>query len=269
LVSALSLAFSSATEIVSDTSHHSSTDFKFMLSPAHIGSLAARYNPNAPPELPSEIEQQQCDTVQFSVADKDGNGISFINSLYGSFGTGIVPKETGFALHGRGAGFSLKKGHANCFAGGKRPYHTIIPALITNPATKDGQGPSLHTVFGVMGAFMQPQGHVQVLLNLLVFGQTPQAALDAPRICLGHAYPTLAGRVGNTVHLEEGIAPEVVAQLEKLGHPVERITDWNRGMFGRGQVIRVHHEEIEPGEPKQIVFSGGSDPRGDGCAAGW
>lgn len=108
---------------------------------------------------------------------------------------------------------------------------------------------------------MQPQGHVQVLLNMLAFGFDPQAALDAPRICVGAGMPDQGKILGSTVYLEEGIDEKVARQLEQMGNKVEIVTGWmTRGLFGRGQVIRVHFED------GQIVYSAGSDPRGDGAA---
>lgn len=192
------------------------------------------------------------DTVYFAVTDRDGNGISFINSNYGGFGTCIIPKGCGFTLQNRGANFSLMAGHPNALAPRKRPYHTIIPAMITNVA--DG---SLHSVYGVMGGFMQPQGHVQVLLNMLAFNQHPQAALDAPRICIA---AESQGQGKPVVYVEEGISAEAVEGLRKRGHRVEVLTGWKRGMFGRGQVIRCHYDD------GKLVYSGGSDLRGDGMA---
>jgi gamma-glutamyltranspeptidase/glutathione hydrolase len=195
------------------------------------------------------------DTVYFAVTDAEGNGCSFINSNYGGFGTAIIPKDCGFTLQNRGANFSLKEGHPNVYAPGKRPYHTIIPALITNAS--DG---SLHTVYGVMGGFMQPQGHLQVLLNMLVFGLTPQAALDAPRFCIGAGTPEVGKVMDRVIYLEDGIGPDVVEGLEKLGHTIEVVKGIGRGLFGRGQVIRAHWDD------GQLVYSAGSDPRSDGAA---
>ncbi|QKX63592.1 uncharacterized protein TRUGW13939_10763 [Talaromyces rugulosus] len=195
-----------------------------------------------------------CDTVYFAVTDKDGNGISFINSNYAGFGTGIIPAGCGFTLQNRGSNFSLSQDHPNVLAPGKRPYHTIIPAMITN---LDG---SLHSVYGVMGGFMQPQGHVQVLLNMLAFGLDPQAALDSPRICIGAGMPE-AGRVlDRTVYVEDGVSEAAIQGLRKLGHRVEVLKGHERGMFGRGQLIRAHRDD------GKLIYSAGSDPRGDGMA---
>ena len=198
------------------------------------------------------------DTVYFSVTDKEGNGMSFINSNYGGFGTCIIPEGCGFTLQNRGANFVLgPKDHPNIYAPGKRPYHTIIPAMLT---TGEGDQRELHSVYGVMGGFMQPQGHVQVLFNMEVFGMNPQQALDAPRICIGAGTPDEGDIADQTVYLEEGIPEETVRGLRKLGHKVTVLKGYQRGMFGRGQIIRCHKED------GRIIYSGGSDPRADGCA---
>ncbi|KAJ5902626.1 hypothetical protein N7495_003154 [Penicillium taxi] len=192
------------------------------------------------------------DTVFFAVTDPEGNGMSFINSNYAGFGSAIIPAGCGFTLQSRGANFSLQSGHPNALAPGKRPYHTIIPAIVTNVA--DG---SLHSVYGVMGGFMQPQGHVQVLLNMLAFGYHPQAALDSPRICIEAPVAEGGGRI---ICVEEGISAEAIEGLQRLGHKIKVLTDWERHFFGRGQIIRLHYDE------GQLVYSAGSDPRGDGMA---
>jgi len=185
-------------------------------------------------------------TVYLSVVDKFGNACSFINSNYWGFGTGIVPKGYGFTLQNRGHNFSLDPHHPNALEPRKRPYHTIIPAMVTR---EDG---SLYASYGVMGGFMQPQGHVQVLSALLDHGLDPQSALDLPRFCID------VEESGGGVALEEGIPANVVLDLEKLGHPVYSVGGFDRSLFGRGQVV------VRDGETG--VLCAGSDPRADGCA---
>ncbi len=185
-------------------------------------------------------------TVYLSVVDKFGNACSFINSNYWGFGTGIVPKGFGFTLQNRGHNFSLDPDHPNRLEPRKRPYHTIIPAMVTR---EDG---SLYASYGVMGGFMQPQGHMQVLSALVDDGFNPQSALNLPRFCID------VEEAGGRVALEDGIPERVVSELEKMGHPVYRVSGYDRSLFGRGQVIL---RDVETG-----VLCAGSDPRADGCA---
>lgn len=228
-----------------------------LISQSYLAERAKVFNPNKASNIThhGSPAHNHCDTVYFAVTDKHGNAISFINSLYGGFGSCIVPQGCGFALHSRGANFELQEGHPNVIAPKKRPYHTIIPALVTNSTDQ-----SLHTVYGVMGGFMQPQGHVQVLLNMLAFKYNPQAALDAPRFCIGAGIPEQGKVLGQTVYLEDGIDEKVAEQLKNMGHQVQFVKEHKRGMFGRGQVIRCHMDD------GRRVYSGGSDPRGDGAA---
>ena len=190
------------------------------------------------------------DTVYFCVVDEQGNGASYINSNYNGFGTGIVPDGWGFSLQNRGANFSLDPAHPNALAPGKRPYHTIIPGMLTRES--DG---SLYAPFGVMGGFMQPQGHVQVIVGMIDDGLDPQAALDRPRFCIEPA------NAAGVVSLEAGVPPQVVTELERRGHIVNpEVSGYARALFGRGQIIRR--------EPDSVLW-GGSDPRADGCAMGF
>lgn len=200
---------------------------------------ATLYQPVGIPSLAS-------DTVYLSVIDEEGNACSFINSNYMGFGTGIVPRGWGFSLQNRGHNFTLERGHPNALEPGKRPYHTIIPGMVTRD---DG---SLYASFGVTGGFMQPQGHVQVITGLIDDGLDPQAALDRPRVNLTEARP------GSPVALEEGLPDETVQELAAIGHEVEVVTGHMRAMFGRGQVLMRDNETA--------VLCGGSDPRADGCA---
>ncbi|XP_049911783.1 glutathione hydrolase-like YwrD proenzyme [Epinephelus moara] len=208
------------------------------------------------------------DTVYFCVIDSEGNACSFVNSNYMSFGSGLVPKDCGFSLQNRGACFSLHRDHVNCVAGGKRPYHTIIPALLTVSATKS-QKPRLLAALGVMGGFMQPQGHVQVLLNMLEFGMNPQQALDAPRVYVHYDPKTHQW----LVNLEEGIDQEVAEELRRRGHKVSwPITGHQRAQFGRGQIITVGdwwNPSVNQADHPSRVLWAGSDPRADGCAQGY
>ncbi len=190
------------------------------------------------------VPDTEGDTVYLAVTDRDGNSVSFINSLYQAFGSGIVVGGTGICLQNRGSLFSLEAGHPNCIAPHKRPYHTIIPAMVF----KDG---SLFLTFGVMGGFMQPQGHVQVLLNIIDFNMGVQTALDAPRFRYIQ---------GNKCAFEPGIPPSVLQELANKGHHIVKGDDPYSQQFGGGQAIMVH--------PQTKALIAGSDPRKDGCAIG-
>ncbi len=195
------------------------------------------------------------DTVYLSVVDDQGNACSFINSIYMEFGTGIVPESCGFSLHNRGPCFSLDPAHPNALAPGKRPYHTIIPGLATIPRPDENavenQAEQLFACFGVMGGFMQPQGHMQVVSALVDDGLDPQAALDRPRFCIHD------GDLGGIVSLEEGISLGEMSRLAEMGHTVRPVSGAGREVFGRGQVILR--------DPQSGVLCGGQHPRADGC----
>uniref|UniRef100_A0A8D2LPU6 Gamma-glutamyltransferase n=3 Tax=Varanus komodoensis TaxID=61221 RepID=A0A8D2LPU6_VARKO len=204
----------------------------------------------------------ESDTVYFTVVDTQGNACSFINSNYMGFGTGLVPEGCGFTLQNRGANFSLLPDHPNCLAPRKRPFHTIIPALAT--AADSGE---LLCSFGVMGGFMQPQGQVQVLLNMLEFGMNPQEALDAARFCVKHSKKSDAWHV----FLEDGIPPCIAEALKAMGHTVMfPVTGHDRSIFGRGQIITKGDwwRQTKLASSRN-VFWAGSDPRADGCAMGY
>ncbi len=180
------------------------------------------------------------DTVYLTVVDKDRNCVSFIQSIFSQFGSGLVAGDTGIVLHNRGAGFSFNPEHPNKLEGGKRPFHTLIPAMVF----RDGK-PWL--TFGLMGGDMQAQGHAQVLLNLIDFGMDVQQAGEQARF----------RDFENGLALESAVGPEVRKALEAKGH---RLTP-APGMFGGYQAIML--------DPKSGALFGGSDPRKDGCAIGW
>ncbi|KAK0652274.1 nucleophile aminohydrolase [Cercophora newfieldiana] len=270
VIESLRLAFADASWFVTDPDPaFSPPDLtERLLSPSYLASRAALFSPDKP--LPPTLEHgnpfpspalSSSDTVYFAVADSAGNAISFINSNYGGFGTCIIPKGCGFTLQNRGANFSLDRKHPNRLAPRKRPYHTIIPGLVTYDG-EEGKGGGLHSVFGVMGGFMQPQGHVQALLGQVMGGLNPQQALDAPRICIGAGMPDEGDVFDMTVFVEEGMPEETVRGLRELGHKVEVVSGYGRGLFGRGQIIRWTRDEVEG----TGVWSAGSDPRADGAA---
>jgi len=191
------------------------------------------------------------DTIYLAVADKDGNMVSFINSVYDYFGSGIVVPGTGILLHDRGVGFTMAEGRANTVGPKKRPFHTIIPAFVTKTTRnsgvlRDASGDEPYMAFGVMGGAMQPQGHVQVLLNMLLFGMDPQQASDAAR------FRHMSGR---RVALESPIDDAVRAGLTKMGH---EIIDERNVAFGGAQLVL----KLPRG------WAAGSDSRKDGHAGG-
>jgi gamma-glutamyltranspeptidase / glutathione hydrolase len=201
---------------------------------------------------PGEMPGAKSDTVYLTVADADGMMVSLIQSNYRGMGSGMTPGDLGFVMQDRGELFSLTPGHPNVFAPGKRPFHTIIPAFVT-------QGGKPLLSFGVMGGDMQPQGHVQVLVNVIDFGMNLQEAGDAPRLRHdGSSEPTDEVMTdGGEVALEAGFEPAVIAELERRGH---RIKD-ARGDFGGYQAIRR--------DPGNGSYAGASESRKDGHAAGY
>lgn len=205
------------------------------------------------------------DTTYLSVVDSDGNACSFINSVSASFGCGLVVPGTGVVLQNRGANFTLIPGHPNLLAPNKRSYQTIIPAM-----TVYHQGPfadELHASYGVMGGAMQPQGHLQMLVNLVDLQLLPQPALDRPRWRLsslagGMGTQTMgATQAGGVLAVEEGWAFDTLAELGRRGHQLSPVRGIHEVTFGGGQVILR--------DPTSGVLIGGSEPRMDGAAVGW
>jgi gamma-glutamyltranspeptidase/glutathione hydrolase len=259
-IEAMRLAFADARWYVSDPAF-SRIPVKELLSKEYANERRKLINKKrAMIDVRRGTPVSSSDTVYLSVMDQFGNACSFINSNYMGFGTGIVPKGWGFTLQNRGHNFVLDPDHPNCLAPRKRPYHTIIPAMVTRVPSPlgrgmsegQGEGESLFASCGVMGGFMQPQGHVQVLSALVDDGMDPQAALDQPRFCID--VEESDGRVA----IEEGMPDKTFKSLQKMGHSVAWVAGYERALFGRGQVIL---RDAETG----VLFAG-SDPRADGCA---
>ncbi len=191
-------------------------------------------------------------TIYLTVADNQGNMVSLIQSNYRGMGSGMTPGKLGFVLQDRGELFTLEEGHNNVYEPGKRPFHTIIPAFIT----KDGK-PFMS--FGVMGGSMQPQGHAQIVMNMVDFGMNLQEAGDAPRIRHGGSSQPTGGKMqdGGTVYLESGYDYQTLRNLMQMGHDVE----YTIGGYGGYQAIMY--------DPKEDVYYGASESRKDGQAIGY
>ena len=237
-IEAMKLAFADAYRYVADP-RVSHAPVGGMLDADYLASrralIADRARPHEPGRPPGG------GTVYLCAADRDGMMVSFIQSNYMGFGSGVVVPGTGISLQNRAAGFTLERGHRNEAAGGKRPRHTIIPAFLTRGGAPVGP-------FGVMGGEMQPQGHLQVVSSMIDHDLNPQSALDAPRWRV----------TPDAVVLEPQVSAEVIDGLERRGHSVVVAPD--RLDFGRGQIIR----RLETG-----VYEGGTEPRADGAVAAW
>ena len=219
---------------------HMQVSVESLLSDGHINALAEQFDPAGRNNNIGLPDPTGADTVYISVVDRDGMAVSFINSLFGNFGSGITTEKSGVVLHNRGSGFNLIEGHGNAIGPSKRPFHTIIPAMVT----KDGM---VSHSFGVMGGQYQAMGHAHVLSNMLDYGMDPQRALDDPRIFWS---------ADGGLLLENGVSEEVQRGLEKLGHPCAR-----GAVFGGGQIIQI--------DRVRGCLIAGSDPRKDGLASGF
>ncbi len=244
LVEAKKLAYADLARYIADPAYMRVTE-DALLADEYIDGRRALVDPDrALDDIPPDPGVTESETIYLTVADAEGNMISFINSVFNYFGSAVVIPGTGFHLQNRGQGFTMEEGHPNQVAPGKEPFHTIIPAFVTRTGADGREVPWMS--FGVMGGAMQPQGHVQVLLNVLLFGMDPQEAIDAPRF---RHYSGL--RLG-----VEALIPEATREaLRALGHEVDEI---GRLAVGGGQAIL----RLERG------WVAGSDPRKDGHAAG-
>jgi len=235
------LAYSDRDNLLADPAK-SDVPVAWLLSAAHADAQRARIDPaKAMTDLPPNVLPAHADTVYISVVDKDRNAVSFINSLFNSFGSGLVSPKSGVALQNRGEAFVLAPAHPNCIEPGKRPMHTIIPGM----AVKDGRAVM---PFGVMGGHYQAMGHAWFLANMFDFGLDVQEAMDMPRIYAGADGP---------VEIESGVPEAVVAALHAMGHETVAPSK----PIGGSQAIWIDRDEG--------VLTGGSDPRKDGCALGY
>ncbi|RQD72517.1 MAG: gamma-glutamyltransferase family protein [Tindallia sp. MSAO_Bac2] len=239
IIESLKLAFTDGKAHIADPDYMTVTAEE-LLSKEYIDSRRKLIGENA--IEPESGLPPRGGTVYLAAADNEGNMISMIQSNYMGFGSGVVVPDTGIALHNRGHNFSLDPRHPNCLAPDKRPYHTIIPGFLT----KNGKplGP-----FGVMGGFMQPQGHLQLLTKIIDFQLNPQAALDAPR------WQWMGGK---RIEVEQNYPETLIHQLVEKGHDI--VIQREKGSFGRGQMILRNEEG---------VLCGATEPRTDGCVAVW
>lgn len=243
-IEAMKLAFADTYRYVSDA-RTMAVQVAELLDPGYLAERAKLIDRNRAQDFRAG-NPVKGGTIYLTAADENGMMVSFIQSNYHGFGSGVVVPGYGLSLQNRGHGFTREAGHANVVAPGKRPFHTIIPAFLM----KDGQ-PQMS--YGVMGANMQPQGHMQTLVRMLDHRQHPQAACDAPR---------WRYNAGLSINVESTMNPEAVAGLRALGHEIAGISDSYQD-FGAGQFI------WRLGDPAVEGYVAASDPRRDGAAAGW
>jgi len=236
---AAKLAYDARNRFIADPDH--TTRLAHMLAPETAEKLAALIRMDRAMEAAAPLtEAVHKDTIYLTVVDRDRMAVSLIYSIYHSFGSGLATDRFGINLQNRGAGFTLAEGHPNEAGGGKRPMHTIIPAMLR----ENGR---VTMPFGVMGGAYQPNGHARVLTNMVDYGMDPQAALDAPRSFAD----------AGTLMVERGYADSVRRDLAALGHAVDTPVT----ALGGAQAIRIHHDSG--------ILEGASDPRKDGCALGY
>lgn len=245
------LAFEDRAKFYADQDFYN-TPIEWLLSDEYANERRKLIKPDQAAKSYPAGKLKDGDTIYLTVADKDGNMVSLIQSNYRGMGSGMTPPGLGFVLQDRGELFSLEEDHANVYEPHKRPFHTIIPAFIT----KDGKP---WVSFGLMGGATQPQGHAQIVVNLIDFGMNLQEAGDAPRILhSGSSQPTRGTMTdGGVLQLESGIDYEVIRELIKIGHQIS----WNVGSYGGYQAIMWDEENK--------VYYGASESRKDGQAAGY
>ena len=238
---ATKLAYDARNRFLADPAHMDRLDH--LLAPETAETLAGLIDPKRAMAAPAALtEDVHRDTVLITVVDKDGMAVSLIYSIFATFGSGHASERFGILLHNRGAGFNLTVGHPNEYGAGKRPMHTIIPAMTSTNGNVD-------MAFGVMGGQYQAAGHGHLMSNLLDFGMDPQQAIDAPRI--------FADPQSGKLHIEDTISKETCARLSDMGHDLLRPDT----AIGGAQAIAIDHA--------RGVLTGASDPRKDGLAIGY
>jgi gamma-glutamyltranspeptidase/glutathione hydrolase len=242
-VEAVKQAFGVRDRHVTDPAYMS-VDPQSLLDPAHIDALAARIDPTK--AAPWGQGKGPADTIWMGVVDGRGNAVSFIQSIYHEFGSGVVLAESGVNWQNRGASFSLDERALNFIRPGRKPFHTLNPAMAL---LDDGRT----MVYGNMGGDGQPQSQSAVFTRTVVFGMEPQAAISAPRWLLGRTW----GQTTDTLKLESRFAPEVVAELARRGHDVEVLGAYDETMGHAQAIVRYPNGVLE----------GGADPRSDGSVA--
>jgi gamma-glutamyltranspeptidase / glutathione hydrolase len=250
LIEAKKLAYADLAQYVGDADHLKLTPAQMLSDPFINQRRSQLDSKKAQTHVQPGPERIQSETIYLTVADKEGNMVSFINSNFDEFGSGVVVPGTGFVLHDRGLGFTMQEGLPNTVAPGKRPFHTLIPGFITKPgarSTPDGTGDEPYMSFGLMGGAMQAQGHAQFIINHLVFGMDVQAAQDVGRF---------RHESGVRVIVESIVPENVIVQLKAMGHDVSVA---RYSSFGGSQAI----VKLAKG------YAAGSDPRKDGHAAGY
>lgn len=251
LVEAIKLAFEDRAKYYADMSF-SKVPVQQLISKPYAAERRKLIDPNRAARRIDASKLNTSETIYLTTADADGNMVSLIQSNYRGMGSGMTPPGLGFMLQNRGEMFTLEPGHANVYAPGKRPFHTIIPAFVT----RNGQ-PFMS--FGVMGGGFQPQGHVQILVNMIDFGMNLQEAGDAPRVQHSGASEPTGEKMtdGGAIGLESGFSYEVIRELVKKGHKVM----YDVGGYGGYQAIQW--------DPVNKVYYGASESRKDGQAAGF
>ena len=245
-VEAKKLAFAERDRHVADPATYTAP-LELLLSKEHAATLRRRIDPEKASKV-VDLPPHAKGTTYFAIADREGNLVSCVQSLFKGFGALVVPPGTGISLHNRGSYFCVDPSHPNVIAPGKRPFHTLIASM----AFRDGR-PAL--LFGTMGGDGQPQTHMQVLSNLIDYGMDLQAAIEAPRWLHGETGPQTTDA---KLYLESRFGEDIVEALRDMGHPVVITDPWDDRM-GHAQAVWIGDDG----------YIGAADPRGDGYALGW